>query len=203
MKHRKLKTRHTLITAAVSAALFAAPAALAGGDKGDSDWSGEMKDAWLDGKIETSYTLNRYLNPFEINTDVEKGVVMLTGTVGSEIDKELAEEIALGTEGVDEVVNELKVKAAEDSDMERQAKAAMDSFEQRFNDATLTAQVKFALLANDQTEGLQIDVNTKAGVVTLDGEVDSDQEMELAERIAANAEGVSSVKNDLRVTGTS
>lgn len=203
MKHRNLKTRHALITTAVSAALFAAPAALAGGEKGEGDWTGEMKDAWLDGKIETSYTLNRYLNPFEINTDVEKGVVMLTGTVGSEIDKELAEEIAQGTEGVDEVVNELTVEPADDSNMKRQAMAAMDSFEQRFNDATTTARVKFALLANDKTEGLQIDVDTKGGVVTLDGEVDNDQVMELAERIAENAEGVASVKNELRIAGAS
>lgn len=192
--------RNILFTAIASATLAATPA-FAGQSK--ADWEGEFKDAWLDGKIETSYTLNRYLNPLDIDTDVENGVVMLTGTVESEIDKELAEEIAKGTEGVQEVVNKLTVAEKSDRDMADKAEAAADDFEQRFADATTTARVKFALLANDGTEGLDIDVDTEAGVVTLSGEVASDQAMELAERIAENAEGVESVRNELQVASSS
>ncbi len=200
MKHHHPKTqRNILVTAIATAALGAAPA-FAGGDA--TDWEGEMKDAWLDGKIETSYTLNRYLNPFEIDTDVENGVVMLSGTVESEIDRDLAEEIARGTDGVREVKNELLV-AEREGDWERESASAVDAFEQNFTDATTTARVKFALLANDSTEGLSIDVDTDGGVVTLSGEVESDQAMELAERIASNAEGVQSVENRLQVASSS
>lgn len=161
-------------------------------------WQGELKDAWIDGKIEASYSLSTYLNPFAIDTHVKKGEVTLSGTVESEIDKDLAEEIALGIEGVTKVNNELEI--AEDMDRENAAERMANNFGDRFNDATLTARVKFALLANDSTEGLSINVDTENGTVFLNGEVDSEQEAELAERIAANAEGVASVENRLTVS---
>lgn len=164
-------------------------------------WQGEMKDAWIDGKIEASYSLSTYLNPFAIDTRVQKGEVTLTGTVESEIDRDLAEEIAIGIEGVTKVHNELEV--TEGMDRQNAAEEMASDFGQRFNDATLTARVKFALLANDSTEGLSINVDTKDGKVILNGQVDSEQEADLAERIAANAEGVADVENRLTVAGQS
>jgi osmotically-inducible protein OsmY len=202
MLNRIHKTNRKLIATAIATATLTATApAFAGQQAGD--WEGELKDAWLDGKLETSYTLNRYLNPLDIETDVENGVVLLTGTVDSEIDRELAEEIAKGTKGVSEVVNELEVVKTDRSELAEDTESALDDFEQRFSDATTTARVKFALLANESTEGLDIDVDTRQGVVTLEGEVASDQAMELAERIAANAEGVNEVDNKLRVASSS
>lgn len=164
-------------------------------------WQGELKDAWIDGKIEASYSLSTYLNPFAIDTRVHQGEVTLTGTVESEIDRDLAEEIAIGIEGVTKVNNELEV--AGDMDRQNAAERLANDFGDRFNDATVTARVKFALLANDSTEGLAINVDTENGTVFLNGEVKSDQEAELAERVAANAEGVAKVENRLTIAGQS
>jgi len=201
------------ITALTAAALAAgmSTVAIAGGESHENAnankeqhqqaWQGELKDAWIDGKIEASYSLSTYLNPFAIDTRVQKGEVTLSGTVESEIDRDLAEEIAMGIEGVTKVHNELEV--AEDMDRQNAAEQMANDFGKRFNDATLTARVKFALLANDSTEGLSINVDTENGTVFLNGEVKSEQEAELAERIATNAEGVADVQNRLTISGQS
>lgn len=160
-------------------------------------WQGRARDAWLDGRIETAFALNRYLNPFEIDTQVDDGAVKLSGTVDSQIDKELAGEIAKGVDGVREVDNQLAVDP-DRADSARQPSPDR-SFGQRVEDATITARVKVALLSSPSTEGLAIDVDTERAVVTLAGEVRSAQERELAERIAENTEGVERVANTLEV----
>ena len=38
-------------------------------EAGEPEYSGELRDAWLDGKIETAFALNSHLNPFRIDTD--------------------------------------------------------------------------------------------------------------------------------------
>lgn len=201
--HNVLK-RYTVqaVSALALSAALAAPV-LAGdmGSKADR-WQGKAHDAWLDGKIETSYTLNRYLNPFAIDTEVKNGVVTLSGEVESEIDKELAEEIAKGTEGVTEVNNELKVVSGS-REAKQQASAKDRDFGDFVDDATITARVKYALIANGSTEGLSIDVDTMNREVTLSGEVDSAQQKQLAERIAENVDGVDGVKSELKVAGQS
>jgi len=166
----------------------------------------KLRDAWLDGKLELAYTVNRHLNPFTIDTEVVDGVAYLTGTVESEIDKELAGQIAVGIDGIHEVKNNLVVdketvpaksgeegeQAMQDSDQER-------SFAQWFDDATVTAMVKSSLLANSETEGLKINVDTNYDVVTLSGTVSSNEEKDLAGQVAENTEGVREVNNLLDV----
>jgi osmotically-inducible protein OsmY len=133
---------------------------------------------------------------------VKNGVVTLSGDVESEIDKELAEAIAKGTDGVTEVHNELQVNAGSRDANQQQAGDARD-FGDFVDDATITARVKYALLENGSTDGLSIDVDTMNREVTLSGEVDSDQQKQLAERIAENVDGVAGVKSELRVAGQS
>jgi hyperosmotically inducible periplasmic protein len=68
-----------------------------------------------------------------------------------------------------------------------------------FDDATITAKVKTALLAQPQLKGLAIDVDTSQNVVSLNGSVDSDEARTEAERLARQVAGVKEVKNNLRV----
>ncbi|NLC00048.1 MAG: BON domain-containing protein, partial [Pseudomonas formosensis] len=128
--------------------------------------------------------------------EVENGVAILTGEVESEVERDLAAQVALGVEGINEVDNQLQVSGEE-------VKRAADnerSFSSRFNDATTTATVKSKLLWNRNTEGLDINVTTRDGVVTLEGRADSDAASELAERLARNTEGVRRVENKLNVS---
>jgi len=167
-------------------------------EQAEPSWQGEARDAWVDGKVEASYALNRHLNPFAIDTHVDGGVVHLTGAVESQIDKDLAEQIAKSVDGVTRVENDLVVKA------DARKEAGIEEPESRdfgtlVDDATTTARVKFALLANESTEGLAIDVDTNAGTVSLGGSVASKQERALAEEIARNTDGVEKVENHLMV----
>jgi osmotically-inducible protein OsmY len=107
--------------------------------------TGTAKDAWITGKIETVFLLNSHLNGFKIDTDVTDGAVHLVGKVESDIDRDLAGELAKGVEGVVSVDNDLtvdgKARMAESSGSERPFGVWVD-------DATTTAVVKSKLLAN-------------------------------------------------------
>jgi osmotically-inducible protein OsmY len=192
------KLRNAIRTTILAASLAVTPIALAGNSQYDKD--DKLKDAWLDGKVETALLVNRHLNNFEIDTDVKGRTVMLTGTVNSEIDKELAGEIAKGIEGVDKVKNNLTIekpdkmkhKTHDDHDSDR-------TFSSWYNDATTTAAIKSKLLWNGETSGLSVNVDTMYGKVTLKGEVNNSAEKDLVEQIAENTDGVRSVDNKLTV----
>lgn len=162
----------------------------------DGDMSRQLTEARQEGSVWTAFALNRHLSPFAIDVDIEHGVATLTGEVESDVERDLAEQVALGVEGVTEVDNRLQVSGEE---VQRQADSER-SFSARINDATTTATVKSKLLWNRNTEGLDIKVSTRNGVVTLEGQAQSDAASELAERLARNTEGVSQVDNQLKVT---
>jgi hyperosmotically inducible protein len=67
------------------------------------------------------------------------------------------------------------------------------------DDALITTKVKIALLTDDVVDGLDIDVDTYSGKVTLHGKVDSEQEKSKAESLARKVKGVSDVRNLLAV----
>ncbi|WP_307774133.1 BON domain-containing protein [Luteimonas salinisoli] len=64
---------------------------------------------------------------------------------------------------------------------------------QPVNDTWITTKVKSSLLADTDVAGLDIDVETVNGVVTLSGDVESQAQIDHAKRIAADIEGVTSV----------
>jgi osmotically-inducible protein OsmY len=155
---------------------------------------GAAKDAWIDGKLEAVYALNRHLSAFAIDTEVDKGIVHLTGKVQADIDRDLAGELAKGLDGVVEVDNKLTVVA----DARVSPKEGEDrSFGAWIDDATTTASVKSKLLANPNTKGMKIDVDTRGDVVTLSGQVASREEKSLAEELARNTGDVEDVRNQL------
>lgn len=68
-----------------------------------------------------------------------------------------------------------------------------------FDDATITTKVKAAILQDPTLKTLQINVETRDGVVQLAGFVDSAQNVKRAAEVARDVKGVKSVKNDLIV----
>lgn len=161
----------------------------------EGDMSRELSEARQEGSIWTAITLNRHLNPFKIDVDVENGSAKLTGSVETDVERDLAEQLALGIEGVNKVDNQLKV----DAKAERKGESE-SSLAQRFDDATLVATVKSKLLWNSNTEGLDIDVDAKHGVVTLTGSAQTPAAKELAGRLARNTKGVREVQNNLSIS---
>jgi osmotically-inducible protein OsmY len=66
-------------------------------------------------------------------------------------------------------------------------------------DSTITSKVKAGLLADNDLKGMDINVDTEKGVVMLSGFVESKAEADKAVRLAKDVEGVTKVKNSLKV----
>jgi hyperosmotically inducible protein len=158
-----------------------------------NDWKDATKDAWIDGKAETTLLLNGNLNSFTIDTHVKNGVVTLTGEVESDVDKALAAELIEGLEGVSSVENKLMVKNDGKGNTDPKQTSAL-------KDAKIATVVKTSLLFEPETSGTSIDVDVKNSVVTLSGVVDSDAEKDLAVAKAKNTKDVVNVVDKLTVS---
>ena len=64
---------------------------------------------------------------------------------------------------------------------------------QPVDDTWITTKVKASLLADDDVSGLTVEVETVNGVVTLDGNVESQAQIDKASQLAKGIKGVTSV----------
>lgn len=155
-----------------------------------------FSNGWKEGKMEAAFLFNEHLNNFTIDSEVDKNTAILRGEVNSDIQKDLAREVALSIEGIDRVDNRLEVvpESKDKSEPKEQSE-----FISAIEDATISARLKMKMIVNDNLSGFAIDVDTEDNVVTLKGEVRSEAQKALAEVIAKNDESVESVRNELRV----
>jgi osmotically-inducible protein OsmY len=70
------------------------------------------------------------------------------------------------------------------------------------DDGAITTKVKTAMVADPTLKALQINVDTKNGVVTLMGAVDSQAMKDKATEVTQSVSGVKSVDNNLTVKST-
>jgi len=155
----------------------------------------QLNEARQEGSIWTAFALNKHLSPFKIDVSVDQGTAVLKGKVENEVDRELAERIAMDTKGIDKVDNQLEIDANVAAEPGTKANMA-----QRFEDATLTATVKSKLLWSSVTQALNIDVDSKDGVVTLKGRAQSPEAKEVAGSLATNTDGVTTVNNLISIS---
>ncbi|MDN3641057.1 BON domain-containing protein [Simiduia curdlanivorans] len=196
------KTIGTL-TLGVAMAASIPSIAVAGTDEGKgmtSESSVYFSNGWREGKIEAAVLFNEHLNPFEIDVEVGKNTAYLVGSVSSDIEKDLAEQVALSVEGIDKVENRLEIKPDAKQKTTKSERQQQDGkFVQAVKDATIAAEVKMKLLASEHVSGFDIDVDTENKVVVLEGDVSSDAAKDLAGRIAENVDDVKRVENHLKV----
>ena len=160
--------------------------------------SDQVGDARREAQIWTTYATNPHLHAFDLKVEVRGSKATLNGKVQSATAKDLAEQIALGVDGIKQVDNRLVV----DASYEPPQRAANDrSFGDMVQDATITASVKSKLLWNSHTDGLDIHVDTRHGQVMLTGTVATSAEKDLAGEIAKNTKDVVGVSNQLAVNG--
>jgi osmotically-inducible protein OsmY len=145
----------------------------------------------MDSRIELSakqsYVFKTYLQGDDIKIQSSDGVVSLTGTVSEDSHKSLADETVAGLPGVKSVDNRLEVKG------ERPAEKS---------DAWLSAKVKTMLLFHQNVSAMTV-VNTKDGIVTLQGDAASQAEKDLTTEYVKDVEGVKDVRNEMTVSKTS
>ena len=77
--------------------------------------------------------------------------------------------------------------------------ACSKAVDETIDDATITAQVKTALLNDPQVGAMKIDVDTTLGVVTMSGIVKSQADAARAIQLARQARGVKDVKSTLQI----
>lgn len=151
----------------------------------------KLSDEWREIAISNRIGFNDVLEYYEIQTEVKDHVAVISGEVSSDAEKSLAEEIAKNVEGINGVVNNIKV------DEDKLYVRKTNSMSQRINDATTTARVKSRLLWSNGVPGTSVHVNTENGIVTLSGEVPLPAQKELAERLALKTSGVWGVTNNV------
>lgn len=160
------------------------------GEAAPGDLASQLAAARQEGSIWTSFALNKHLSPFKLSVKVSEGTAVLEGQVENQVDRDLAEQIALDTFGINKVDNRLTLN----SDLAEQS-GQRQPIAQKLEDATLTATVKSKLLWNSQTQGLDISVDTAAGVVTLKGYAQTADAKQLAGQLAHDTDGVYEVNN--------
>jgi osmotically-inducible protein OsmY len=173
------------------------------GSASAADWDDmtqEARDAYRHGQIWATYAIDPVLATRDIDVDVEGNTVILHGTVETPVEKILAGAIAQAADGVTKVDNQLKV----DPEMVVMVTTVVPSraYAQKVADASVAARVNSMLLWNQYTDGLGIAVSAHDGKVTLRGVADTPGAKQRAGEIAANARGVTSVDNQLRVDGS-
>lgn len=214
-----MHTHRLIIQAAIAALLltvFPLTAAAAPRQAADCPPGGEeaAADAWLESQLSTTFALNTVLSDQPIEVDVRRRVAYLFGAVDSDIKRELAALIAENTGGVEDV--QVLLEVAPDATT-RQPQAIdpepfdpsalqrrlpeLDRFTRTVTDATTTALVKTRLMRNEHARGIGINVDTKDSVVTLTGDVESEDIRALTVELARSTAGVARVVSHLTVGG--
>lgn len=161
-------------------------------------------DATLTATIKSKLLWNSVTEGLNIEVSANQGVVTLKGQAKDADAKQLAGSLASNTDGVTEVNNLISVSARDTQAIKEQNEATANSVKEELSDAWITSKVKSSLIYSRTLDGLNIKVQTKDGVVSLDGVVANYAEKELAVEIARNIRGVKGVDADtLRVVARS
>jgi hyperosmotically inducible protein len=148
-------------------------------------------------------------------SSVNKGTVVLSGTAATMSDKLRAVEIAYSVPGVRHVATEVtgpdqltdveiwqsqpREKAAGEPREKAAGDAPRNAATGTMSDAWITSAAKVRLIANADTPALDINVDTRDGVVTLFGMVPTEEAKRAAEAEVHKVSGVQKINNELRV----
>jgi hyperosmotically inducible periplasmic protein len=124
-----------------------------------------------------------------VSQDRDKGIVTLGGQVASENEKFQAESLAKSFAGAQVVANQIAVIPV---GAEKEAKAVNSDLDQG-----IEKNLDAALIQNKMHDNVKYEV--KSGVVTLTGEVNSEDKRTRAEKVATGVPNVRQVVNDLQV----
>jgi hyperosmotically inducible protein len=124
-----------------------------------------------------------------VSQDRDKGVVTLGGQVARESDKSQAESVAKSLAGAQVVADQIAVIPV---GAEKEAKAVNSDLDQG-----IEKNLDAALIQNQLHKSVKYEV--KNGVVTLTGEVNSEDKRTRAEKVATGVPNVTQVVNNLQV----
>jgi hyperosmotically inducible protein len=155
------------------------------------DRAAENSDTWISMKVKTALLFHSNVNAHKTEVYVKDGVVTLKGEASSPAQRDLTTELAKDVQGVKDVKNEMSVAAKPEKPRETMG--------ENIDDASITAQVKAALLAHRSTGVLRTKVQTNDGVVTLGGQARNAAEKDLVTKLVEDVHGVKSVVNNMTI----
>ncbi len=147
----------------------------------------DKSDTWVKMKVQSALVFHSNVNASKTDVNVKNGVVTLKGKAISQVQKELTTEYAKDVEGVKEVKNEMTLVKAD------------DTFGEKIDDASITAQVKMTLMMHKSTGVIRTSVTTNNGIVTLSGKAKNEAERDLVTKLTEDVEGVNNVVNKMTI----
>lgn len=157
-----------------------------------------IDDATITAAVKSKLLWSKQADGMSANVQTESGKVTLRGTANSNADKDLAGRLARNTHGVVKVDNQLVIEPSEPT-MADSTQSAANAAGRDVADSWITTKVKSTFMYSSNVNGSGITVNTKDGIVTLNGTVENATERDLAIELAQNVKGVTSVQStDLR-----
>lgn len=147
-------------------------------------------DARLEERIERRLAWDRELAPYQLQVEVNDGIVNLKGTVATAAESHRARRIADSARGVAGVVNAVAV----DPVMVPFAGTQLD----RPDDGTLRERIRASLAGDPEVVPDEIEIQVDDGHVTLSGQVPDVAQKARAERITRSLYGVRSLSNRIQ-----
>jgi len=170
-----IKRTHTHVLALVAGCAIGFPAVEAAAEE-------EIAPHRVTMAIEDELADAKHVSANRYDVSVHDGIVTLTGTVPTILEKDRAVRIAQMVKGVRSVVDRIEVKDT--------GRAAPE----------IRKDVVAALSADPATDSWEIGVQVRDGAVTLTGDADSYAERMLATKVVKGVRGVREVHNNLELT---
>ncbi len=148
-------------------------------------------DEWLRAKVKATLRYHRSVNTSTVEVEVKDGVATLKGIAITQAQKELTTEYAKDIEGIKDANNEMTVA--------NPSKKTARTASQKIDDASITAQIKMALLLHHSTSSISTTVSTNKRVVSIGGKAKNEAEKDLVTKLVNDVNGVKSVKNQMTI----
>jgi len=122
----------------------------------------------------------------QVNVETYRGIVLLSGFVETQAQKDAAAKAAKDVSGVQKIHNAVALHPS-------------TSMGTKLDDTVITGKVKAALMDDKDVKSGQINVETKGGIVQLAGFVTGEQMQKRAVEIAKGVSGVNRVEDAMYV----
>ncbi len=151
----------------------------------------ENSDTWLYMKVKSTLAYHSSVSAFNTQVEMKEGVATLKGEASSQAQKDLVTEYTKDVEGIKSVSNQRTVTSP--------SKSPEPTIAEMIDDASITAQVRMALLSHRSTSNLRTKVTTSEGVLTVSGTAKNVSEVDLVTKLVSDIHGVKSVVNSMSV----
>ncbi len=207
----------TLMTASLLVALGAAgvaPAMASGSAmQRDTDTSmgTKVSDTWITTKVKSEFATTKGVSAADTSVNTKDGVVMLSGTVASEAQKQMAITSARSVKGVKAVQADNLIVANNGDSMTHHSMSSDSDHDMssdtnlatKASDTWITTKVKSEFATTKGVNVTDVSVDTRAGVVMLTGTVGSEAEKQMAIKSARSIKGVKAVEAGKLMIGKS